>query len=231
MDYRETKKEIAKREELLLDFLDDPTSNNENRYKKFKNFNLSNQRKSERNYYKEQFELFESDLRKSWKVIKKIIRKEDSRKSNQQIDFAINNKLVSDSITIANSFNNYFINVGPSLAKHIQCDVNPLTYVNTNIYSMFLPTILEEEITLVIKSLKNSSPGYDEIPAMMMKKCVESYIQPLTHLINLSFTMGIFPNELKLAKIIPIYKGEDAQLIQNYRPISVLPFFPKYLKK
>ena len=42
---------------------------------------------------------------------------------------------------------------------------------------------------------------------------------------------GIVHEELKLAKFIPIYKGEDDQLIQNYRPIPVLPFFPIFLKK
>ena len=56
-------------------------------------------------------------------------------------------------------------------------------------------------------------------------------IKPLTYFINMSIREGIVPEELKLAKVIPIYKGEDDQLIQNYRPISVLPFSPNFLKK
>ena len=47
----------------------------------------------------------------------------------------------------------------------------------------------------------------------------------------MSIREGIVPEELKLAKVIPIYKGEDDQLIQNYRPISVLPFFSKIFDK
>ena len=47
----------------------------------------------------------------------------------------------------------------------------------------------------------------------------------------MSIREGIVPEELKLAKVTPIYKGEDDQLIQNYTPISVLPFFSKIFEK
>ena len=60
---------------------------------------------------------------------------------------------------------------------------------------------------------------------------MDSYLEPLTHLIYLSLSLGIVPDELKIARIIPIFKGEDEQLVQNYRPISVLPFFSKIFEK
>ena len=41
----------------------------------------------------------------------------------------------------------------------------------------------------------------------------------------MSISQGMFPHQLKLARVIPLFKGEDEQLVQNYRPISVLPFF------
>ena len=55
----------------------------------------------------------------------------------------------------------------------------------------------------------------------------DPYVIPLTHLINLSIVQGDFPNELKLAKVLPIYKSEEEHFTQNYRPISVLPYFSK----
>ena len=64
-----------------------------------------------------------------------------------------------------------------------------------------------------------------------MKKCIDSYIEPLTLLINKSIQQGVFPVDLKIARIIPLYKGENNQLIHNYRPISVLPFFSKIFEK
>ena len=58
-----------------------------------------------------------------------------------------------------------------------------------------------------------------------LKKVSDIYIKPLPHLINMSIRKLIVPEELKLAKVIPVYKGEDDQIIQNYKPISILPFF------
>ena len=79
--------------------------------------------------------------------------------------------------------------------------------------------------------MNKSAAGYDEMPSSIMKQCVEYYIKPLTFLINMSITQGTVPNELKIAKVIPLYKGEDIQLIENYRPISILPYFSKIFEK
>ena len=88
-----------------------------------------------------------------------------------------------------------------------------------------------DEVRTIISAITNSASGNDELPASILKQCMDSYLEPLTHLINLSISLGIVPDELKVARVIPIFKGEDEQLVQNYRPISVLPFFPKCLKK
>ena len=64
-----------------------------------------------------------------------------------------------------------------------------------------------------------------------MKQCVETSVKQLTFLINVSITQGNFPNVLKVARVIPLYKEEDTQLIENYRPISVLPYFSKIFEK
>ena len=49
----------------------------------------------------------------------------------------------------------------------------------------------------------------------VMKQCVDNYVTPLTHIINLSIAQGYFPDEWKLAKVIPISKDGDPQDIQN----------------
>ena len=69
------------------------------------------------------------------------------------------------------------------------------------------------------------------MPASILKQCIEIYIDPLTYLVNLSISQGNFPDELKIAKVFLIYKSDDKQIIQNYRPISVLPFFSKIVEK
>ena len=72
--------------------------------------------------------------------------------------------------------------------------------------------------------MKNSASGCDELPAFIMKQCSKIYVKPLCHALSLSIRQGAFPNELKLAKVLPIYKSDDKLQLKNYRPISVLPF-------
>ena len=50
---------------------------------------------------------------------------------------------------------------------------------------------------------------------------VDQYIEPFTYLINKSIAQGVFPDELKLAQVVPIFKACDEQLVQHYKPISV----------
>ena len=103
--------EIKERDKLYMISKKFPTTENKTLYKKFKNTNLNNQRKAERSYYREQLEINNHDLKKSWKIIKKIIGKDDNKCTVKHIDFLIGNHYVSDNNTIANSFNNYFINI------------------------------------------------------------------------------------------------------------------------
>ena len=87
------------------------------------------------------------------------------------------------------------------------------------------------EVINVIHYLNNSSAGYDEFPTFVAKLCVESFIQPLTFLINSSLKSGVFPSELKLARVVPIFKAGNSSNLTNYRPISVLTFFAKVFEK
>ena len=64
-----------------------------------------------------------------------------------------------------------------------------------------------------------------------MKKCFGELCERLKYLFNLSIVKGIFPDDLKIAKITPIYKPDNSSNISNYRPISVLSCFSKMLEQ
>jgi len=87
------------------------------------------------------------------------------------------------------------------------------------------------EIEKIVKSLKNASAGYDDIHAKIVKSTFHLYIDPLVHIFNLSLENGFFPDELKVAKIIPLHKSGDTMNITNYHPVSVLPLFSKILER
>jgi hypothetical protein len=74
--------------------------------------------------------------------------------------------------------------------------------------------------------LKNTtSTGIDGIPTAIMLNCKENIEPVLTKTINQSMREGVFPDSLKISKIIPIFKGGDAGHVKNYRPISLLSSF------
>ena len=75
------------------------------------------------------------------------------------------------------------------------------------------------------------SAGHDNIRADLIK-CVASEIaKPLSIIFNASLSSGIFPDELKVAKVVPIYKKDNPQEFGNYRPVSVLPCISKILER
>ena len=95
----------------------------------------------------------------------------------------------------------------------------------------FAPVTLEELFSITNSFKDGKAPGADNIPISVIKKSIDVISDPLLSLINLSLASGTFPDKLKIAKITPILKTGDACLVQNYRPISVLPAFSKIFER
>ena len=81
-------------------------------------------------------------------------------------------------------------------------------------------------------SLKiNKSSGVDDVSFNIIKKFFGVLCEPLIYLFQLSLEKGVFPGDLKMAIVTPIYKASDNSDISNYRLISVLSSFPKILER
>ena len=82
------------------------------------------------------------------------------------------------------------------------------------------------------KAFKNkTSNDSDGLNMNMIKSIIQTIKTPFTKICNLSLKSGIFPNQLKVAKVIPIFKSGDKHSFNNYRPVSILPQFSKILEK
>ena len=226
-------KSINKKNRLYQKFIRSPSLSNERIYKTYKNKLNHLIRLAKRKYYDTKFESAKNDLRTTWKLLNEVINK---RKSRAPFPSSLESegKTVTDPEEIADKFCKYFTNIGPSLAGAIR-DVN--ASVSSFIGDVNLPPITLkptnpgelESICSMFASRK--APGYDNISMRVIKHSFHLISAPLTNIINLSLQKGIFPDKLKLTKVIPIYKANDPSLFTNYRPISLLSNFSNFLKK
>ena len=182
-------------------------------------------------YYLEIFSKHKKDIKRTWKVIKTLLNKNSSSMKTKQI--LVNGETITDCGEIAEGFSNYFAGIADVLEGTIpQAHVSSSNRVPENIVSsLFLNPVTNSEIMQIILSLKNTSGNVDEVPVRLIKQIGYLLAATLTRLINKSFVCGIFPDVLKVAKIIPIYKSSDPQLVSNYRPISILPVFSKIFER
>ena len=166
-------------------------------------------------------------LKKTWKILNETL----SRNTKKQIrqEFSINNQLVSDPEVIANSFNEYFVTIVRKLPEKIQTAQHFSSYLNVPSESVFnFVPVTEQNISDIIQSLKNkSSYRHYCLSNILIKRVQNVLIEPLTFLINQSWSTGIFPNELKISRVKPLYKSGNSSLLSNYRPISVLSSISK----
>ena len=103
---------------------------------------------------------------------------------------------------------------------------------NPNISSIYIETVESNEVNSIVNKMKSkTSSGHDSISTKLIKQSINNIIEPLTNIINNSLSTGIIPNQLKIAKVISIHKQSDKKLLNNYRPISLLPVFSKIFEK
>ena len=137
---------------------------------------------------------------------------------------------------VAEEFNTFFVNVGPDLAGQIPnptpSDPTPESFVKDNLTSMFLTAVDEAEVIEVVQNCENkTSTDCDGIDMTVLKKVIDGISKPLAYIVNSSFQTGIFPDRMKIAKVIPLYKANNKHHFTNYRPVSLLSQFSKILEK
>ena len=221
------KNSIKKKNGLYVKHKRYPTRNTELIYKQYKKYLSQILYRAEREQYDNLFQSYKSNMKKSWELIAEIINKKSNKRTKS--NFLSKEGLPLSGKDVATNFNNFFVNVGPTLAGQIpESQVDPLSYMNSrNAHTIFLQPVTFDEVSKIIKELRNSSPGWDDIHAKIVKKTYLHFVTPLTHVCNLSISRGCFPSQLKVAKVIPLHKADSTSVYTNYRPVSVLTCFSK----
>ena len=209
------------------------TKAREEKYLKYKNLFIKMCVKAEEVYYNDLLQDTKKSLKKLWDTFGQVINPERAKK-NCSIDKLIQGtSVISDSQSISNTFNNYFVEIGKKITDNMPKNNKFLKYLgDKNPSTMFLNPTDKREISKIIGKLnKKKSSGPDLIPVTLIKSCSEHFSNPLSKIINCSFATGIFPQALKLAKVIPVHKKKEKYIVGNYRPISLLSIFSKIIEK
>ena len=135
---------------------------------------------------------------------------------------------------IANSFNDFFINIGKTIESTIPHSKTSfkLFLKNANEKSIFLRPCDQIEVLLIINGLKSSKVSEpNSIPSSILVEFSNFLIEPLTTIINMSLKKGIFPRLNKEAYVCPIFKKNDKLKCENYRLISLLSNISKMFER
>jgi hypothetical protein len=227
-------KSIHRKHSLYKKYISCKTEESKSKYINYKNKLTTTIRMAEKQYFSHKFEMAKGSINKTWQTINDIIAGPNTRNNKIIKEMKINDNIVTDNNILANKFNSFFANIGPSLAQKIPTVNGDISDYLTGDFqkSIFISGTDPSEIINIVKALKSSSSkGSDGISSKIIKEVINEIAIPLCTISDLSLANGQFPNKLKTAKIVPIFKSDDRLNISNYRPISVLPFFSKIFEK
>ena len=146
-----------------------------------------------------------------------------------------NGHTVTDEETIAKELNNYFVNIGKSMADSISpgsaCNLN-FSATNRNSNSLFLTLSCPQEVFKVIKKLKTKkSRRTNAVETVFIKYANPIISKFLSDMFNICLSEGTYLDLLKSAEVVPIFKKEERNKMTNYCPISPLSQFNKIFEK
>jgi len=227
---------VIRKQKLYKRYLQTKSQDNKNRYIKYKNKLTKIIRAAERKYYLDKFNNVKESIKDTWKLINNVLRDNVQSNTRSKItEVKDNNFSLTEPSEIANKFNEYFCNIGPNLAKKIPLVPDKTikdTLPERNKHSMFITPCTSVEIIDIVKAFKTTKGiGLDGFSVYVIKQIIYQIADPLAVIFNKSLESGTVPRILKSAKVTPIFKAEDKKLVNNYRPISVLPVFSKILEK
>ena len=204
------------------------------RFKAYRNSIVSICRQRKIDFYQNFFQENIQNSANVWKginCITAIKRKVQSTVISLEID----GKVTSDPPKVVNKFNTFFATIANKIKKDIP--KTPKSYKdflkNPNPKSIFLSQVSANEVLECLDSLDNGKAnGPASIPPKVLNLIKAEISTPLAEIFNLSFNTGIFPDVLKLAKVLPVYKNKGSTTdCSNYRPISLLSNLDKVLEK
>ena len=190
---------------------------------------------AKKKYYHDTFLSQKGDIKKTWSTINDALNR-NTKRIDYPKEFVLDNESIADSYSIANHFNSFFANIGVNLSAEIELNDDSSNFtdylINPTLNQFSLHPITGTDVHTIIHNLKNKkSSGNDDISNILLKSIKNEISEPLSVIINQTLLTGIYPDALKIAKVIPIYKKGNKSSLNNYRPISLLPTISKVFER
>ena len=230
--------EISERDRLLRKSL---SSNDENDRIAFRAQRALVQdivKNAKQDFYRNKIKSESNQPKKLWNTLRTLGATTSGSKGPVQYNLKIGDQFIQDDASVADIFNEHFCNISKKLTEDMPesaSDTSFYEYYNNLGVARDSFSLSAIERDVVLKHLKSinisKATGLDGIPGRFLRDAAEVVAAPLTHIFNLSLSSSIVPDDFKLAKVTPLYKGKSHADPNNYRPISVLSVMSKILER
>ena len=228
----------ARKNRLYHTFIKNPTIINKVKYNKMKKIVDKHIKLAKNKYYKKYFEQYSDNSKKQWQLINSLLNRNKKKCGIPNLQDGSGN-VINTPLAVAEKFNDYFSNIASNLKAEINCGPINTPYDCQHLRtqsapvpnSMYVRPVEGGEIFDIIKNLKNKATLDTKISALKLASLDIKFIQTLARVVTTSFEQGIFPQSLKLARVVPVHKGGSKSEVSNYRPISLLTSFSKIYEK
>lgn len=206
-------------------------------YRTARNMVTKMNRHKKKIYYQDKIREVKNDSKQLWKTFNNILGKS---KTTCPSFIEANGLFITKPLEIANHFNNFFIEKVEKLRIGMKSSEGELskklikeTIMKNKGCTFGFTSVSSLEVEKLLLSVKNNKQaGLDHLEGKIILIIAEYICAPVCHIFNLSLRDGIFPQDWRAAKIIPISKNSRASFCgANSRPISILPTLSKLLER
>lgn len=207
-----------------------PNEDNKNDYKTYSNRLKRVIKQTQRAQNEYNIINSENKSKETWRIINKCKVQHPTEEIKK---IKVSDQFIQNPLDIAEAFNNFYIDEVHTVSeRNLKTTESCTKNIPNREKSVFLSNTEPRDIYKIIMNLKNTnSTGYDKICTKVIKY-VATIISPvLSYIINLCIEHGIFPTDLKISIVKPLFKKVDREQMGYYRPVALIPIFSKIFEK
>ena len=189
-----------------------------------------------RAYFHEKIEEAKGDLKTTWEVLGEVLNRRKCKRGAATCRYFEKDGVgITDGRKISEGFCKFYCGVGPELARKIgrQREGCFKDYLGPKVEDdLFLCPTTAVEVEEICKNLNpGKSAGWDGVSPRVIKAVATELAGPLSRLLNYCMREGHYPENFKVARVVPVFKAEDPTQFSNYRPVSVLPVLSQVFER